>query len=666
MRRLPEEILKEILVPLLHVPDEEFSSQGSPFGHTHRNTSSLLLVSKHWMRVATPLLYEVVVIRSTAQAQALAYAIKCNKGFGAFMKKLRMEGGFGRAPAQFITSAPNIRELFVTLDVYSNDNPSGLCSAVSGMDLRRIIINHDDVVTNVQANRLWASLFTSIPRWSNLETLEYHATWMVAISGKHKYLDLVTLLKASPSVKHIVLENVQRRVLPKLASVTSLESISVGSLVSDPLSLVEPDPPIPEIVQIRAKVPFEITPEVLPLASVVADFKPLEGVPEHVAMPIWDAILSFATYSYYVGMSPSDKSVDDPYFGSRASFYRTARHLSLVSKSFREIVRRHLFSTVQVESSAKFAAFCDVINDNGTLASLVRVLKVNYLRYSLGETYDKLMAQLLPKLTGLVYLDVPLIDFEQLKLLGPAVSTNLHGLGVRLPVCKQRGHDTVDLGVFGRLAELRCSFDRSDVSRRAKPSPPTLLIDLPNLTTFATALDDGKEDAFGAFCTVRMPSLTHVQLSGRHPKTPEFLRLNGETLKVLKIFEAPSSALWAWCPHLEDLTVYNDPIHTFKSLAQGQRHSSFSKLCFKLRVLRHNTEKAMLSSTEGFDLVDFSQFPNLREINVGGLMWPNTERDIKRNPTCNGFGLCMKKWGIVVYDESGTPWRERAQIRRGR
>ncbi|TDL29915.1 hypothetical protein BD410DRAFT_46665 [Rickenella mellea] len=136
MDRLPDEILKEILEPSLHIPDDEFSSIGrareSPFGRTARNSSSLLIVSKRWMRVATPLLYEVVIIRSTAQAQALAYAIKSNKAFGLFIKKIRMEGGFGKAPAQFIASAPNIRDIFLTLDLWSSDNPAGLCSVFSG------------------------------------------------------------------------------------------------------------------------------------------------------------------------------------------------------------------------------------------------------------------------------------------------------------------------------------------------------------------------------------------------------------------------------------------------------------------------------------------------------------------------------------------------------
>ncbi|TDL16456.1 hypothetical protein BD410DRAFT_704907, partial [Rickenella mellea] len=112
---LADEILKEILAIPLQIPDEEFSARQSPFGQTAHNSSSLLVVNKQWMRIATPLLYEVVVIRSTKQAQALAYAIKSNKALGMFIKRLRMEGGFGKSPAQFITLAPNIREVSVTL-----------------------------------------------------------------------------------------------------------------------------------------------------------------------------------------------------------------------------------------------------------------------------------------------------------------------------------------------------------------------------------------------------------------------------------------------------------------------------------------------------------------------------------------------------------------------
>lgn len=95
---LPDELVSEILSPGLRVPDDMSlkTSAVSPFANPASVSSSVvLLVCKAWLRVATPLLYHTVVIRSKAQAGALIPAVKGNHDPGRFIKKLRVEGGFG-------------------------------------------------------------------------------------------------------------------------------------------------------------------------------------------------------------------------------------------------------------------------------------------------------------------------------------------------------------------------------------------------------------------------------------------------------------------------------------------------------------------------------------------------------------------------------------------
>lgn len=60
---LPDEIVLEILSPALKVSDELFldTSYVSPFANYTPSTSAYLLVCKDWLRVATPLLFHVVV-----------------------------------------------------------------------------------------------------------------------------------------------------------------------------------------------------------------------------------------------------------------------------------------------------------------------------------------------------------------------------------------------------------------------------------------------------------------------------------------------------------------------------------------------------------------------------------------------------------------------------
>ncbi|KAJ7166447.1 hypothetical protein C8R43DRAFT_836059, partial [Mycena crocata] len=75
---IPNEIIHEILSPALCVSEEAFSatSPDLPFAKISESSSAFLLVSKAWLRVATPLLYNIVIIRFKAQAQALAVALR--------------------------------------------------------------------------------------------------------------------------------------------------------------------------------------------------------------------------------------------------------------------------------------------------------------------------------------------------------------------------------------------------------------------------------------------------------------------------------------------------------------------------------------------------------------------------------------------------------------
>ncbi|KAJ7793719.1 hypothetical protein B0H14DRAFT_3497791 [Mycena olivaceomarginata] len=76
--RLPDEIISKILAPLLVYPDK---------------------ICKSWLRLSTPVdtFTVIIILRTIAQAEALQAALTTNKGLGVFIKKLRVEGGFGNA-----------------------------------------------------------------------------------------------------------------------------------------------------------------------------------------------------------------------------------------------------------------------------------------------------------------------------------------------------------------------------------------------------------------------------------------------------------------------------------------------------------------------------------------------------------------------------------------
>jgi hypothetical protein len=175
---LPDELLKEILAPALQVPDESFacSNGRSPFSNYTPTTSGYLLVCKDWLRVATPLLYSVVVLRSKAQIQALEASIHNTPILGTFIKKLRIESGYCGSLSLIIKNSPNLTDLCLSLEVYSSDVVSGICNAFGWIKPARLIIY--DLPGKYSRRRL-----TNQKRDQFVEALkEYIAKWERLVS----------------------------------------------------------------------------------------------------------------------------------------------------------------------------------------------------------------------------------------------------------------------------------------------------------------------------------------------------------------------------------------------------------------------------------------------------------------------------------------------------
>ncbi|KAK7049177.1 F-box domain-containing protein [Favolaschia claudopus] len=170
---IPDEILSEILTPLLQLSDDVFDDRRSkPLLAPGFSSSTYLLVCKAWLRIATPLLYSVVLLRTTAQAAALEAVLQANEDFELFIKKLRLEGGFGDAMHNILRCSPNITEFYMTLDVWGSDTPTGLCSGLSCINPQRVILV-DKLRDNNRNKKLFKALLAVIPQWNNLTTFEF-------------------------------------------------------------------------------------------------------------------------------------------------------------------------------------------------------------------------------------------------------------------------------------------------------------------------------------------------------------------------------------------------------------------------------------------------------------------------------------------------------------
>jgi hypothetical protein len=170
--KLPDEMLHDILLPVFTVPDDKFASTAkeSPFSSVSQSSSGMLLVCKRWLRVAYPIFYRTAVVRSSGQALALADTLKANKDLGKYIRKLRLEGGYGAAIHVILTSAPNITDLYLSLFIWSDDSVSGLCRSLTAINPSRVIL-HDkplDCKSNAKARQLALKVCECIRSWSNL------------------------------------------------------------------------------------------------------------------------------------------------------------------------------------------------------------------------------------------------------------------------------------------------------------------------------------------------------------------------------------------------------------------------------------------------------------------------------------------------------------------
>jgi hypothetical protein len=168
---LPDEIISEILCPGLKVSDEAFSdnvSRSSPFATYNESSSIVLLVCKRWLRVGTPLLYNVVVLRSKAQAKALSQVLSKNIDLGRWVKKLRVEGGYGVPMGTILRSSPNITDLFLSLAISGADSTSGLCDGLPSINPSRVILEDSKLFRNKKVGNLLAALMACFSQWDKL------------------------------------------------------------------------------------------------------------------------------------------------------------------------------------------------------------------------------------------------------------------------------------------------------------------------------------------------------------------------------------------------------------------------------------------------------------------------------------------------------------------
>ncbi|KAH7103109.1 hypothetical protein BKA62DRAFT_828692 [Auriculariales sp. MPI-PUGE-AT-0066] len=119
--KFADETLSMIFTAALYIDEDDFlnwKTAGGPFDKRDYSTSDILLVCKQWLRVSTPLLFHSVVIRTVAQAQALAKALKLNPEFGVMVRNLRIEGACGASVRSFLGYMTALDTLCISVNIW--------------------------------------------------------------------------------------------------------------------------------------------------------------------------------------------------------------------------------------------------------------------------------------------------------------------------------------------------------------------------------------------------------------------------------------------------------------------------------------------------------------------------------------------------------------------
>ena len=177
----PEEIIHEILNYNLRLSHHEFFGPGCYETINRRreirklgkaappSCSAALLVCKRWLRIGTPLLYESIKLSSLQDTQAVLNVVRANEGISKFIRRLRLEGGFGRALGELAKYLYNVEHLLILPDVRARESVTGLHILFPELNLRTLKIEDKRKTFNRNTDYINHLLQHSIRHyWPNL------------------------------------------------------------------------------------------------------------------------------------------------------------------------------------------------------------------------------------------------------------------------------------------------------------------------------------------------------------------------------------------------------------------------------------------------------------------------------------------------------------------
>lgn len=170
---LPDEILREILSYNISIPcDAFFSFDVPPLFSPGPRHAYLLLVSKRWLRVGTPLLYECVELSNREHTSTLAELFRAQPHIGQAVRCLRLVGGYGKHLAHIAKLTPRLHSIYINLQIKSCDSIAGLKKALSIFNPVNLYIQENICKPNKNAMEVRTLVHTYVRDvWKSLRTV---------------------------------------------------------------------------------------------------------------------------------------------------------------------------------------------------------------------------------------------------------------------------------------------------------------------------------------------------------------------------------------------------------------------------------------------------------------------------------------------------------------
>ncbi|EJD51170.1 hypothetical protein AURDEDRAFT_159578 [Auricularia subglabra TFB-10046 SS5] len=676
-QKLADETLAQIFALHFDVPDDVLNSSEpySRFYEKHWASSShVLVVCKRWMRVATPALYRIVILRSSAQARALHLALKANKGLGDFIRKV-------------ISLAPNLTDIVVNMIIYGDDSTKGLCKVLPKINPSTVGLTWVQEgyarsrPENANERNLRTTIEACLRSWSNLSRFFAPATYLeYGSKGQDRSLrdaiaDARYLRELHLSTTSIF--DIGR--LHRLAERPSVKLLALYNTLDDRWGVKEDhvvkfieqaqlsNPNLAaKLVYMNPRPPREVQePEDVPPPPSTLNAASLYSSPVDIQKRVWSKILAIAMEKicHRVGDSESDfywYSSDSEWEDPQSSLLlsRNARYM-LVCKLFLHIVQQQACRNLRLDSPDKLLQFAGVTDRNPELARHVRTLSLTFPIRTQDEDCQSAFRTLLTRLSLNVFSCGYNLSPGQWAALGTSSGATLRTL-------------SIDPSVFSRLADapgpitLRVSMVTPfvcltslewdcDVRVVFQTDVDDLSSALPSLSNLS--IDKNADSLLSLLSQMRLPSLRSL-VSGFEISSPglrRFLNVHGAKVTRLRMKWEPIPDYLRLCPNITRLEIGH--IHGGKPWLKGAHD--------KLKVIEFDQTEYVLAAYPWrviFDNFDVSKFPALREfrVSIRFLKWPTEQRAVAKF-AWTLWGEKLLDHNVKLVDRKAGEWRPRLQ-----